>query len=417
MQGYTCDLNGYTASCFSTPNISESDESTEYRDDEQNSRTPYLLTHDVLHTFRLYPAPPKMERSSDYARLAQETHDLKYIFFFLHHHEAYINSRVSSFLNQQTEERGAERFLDMKLACRDTILRIFPRFDSNRGTSFVTFIHPYINDALLRYRMQEENWTLESLDFYKKLRRIYAIYNECKQNTEKAIAQYAEEMHCTADTAREHMILAYQLRGRLYAAGENEEGEIEEADDEIYPDSFDYVRYLWNDMEAPKIEKAFNALSYRDQTLLEQRNAICMRCGRVSPLSTRSSFEALAVMFEGSGASGAERAYRKALDKLIIEMVKQGVLHCVELRQKSVQREGKTITAAVYEYRVDSDGAWGEIQFDLVEKTAWVETFAEKDLCDSWDITDCAIDSLLDCDCGKLPKKTLLPVFPGRYLE
>ena len=98
-------------------------------------------------------------------------------------------------------------------------------------------------------------------------------------------------------------------------------------------------------------------------------------------------------------------------------MVKQGVLHCVELRQKSVQREGKTITAAVYEYRVDNDGAWGEIQFDLVEKTAWVETFAEKDLCDSWDITDCAIDSLLDCDCGKLPKKTLLPVFPGRYLE
>lgn len=222
-------------------------------------------------------------------------------------------------------------------------------------------------------------------------------------------------MHCTADTAREHMILAYQLRGRLYAAGENEEGEIEETDDEIYPDSFDYVRYLWNDMEAPKIEKAFNALSYRDQTLLEQRNAICMRCGRVSPLSTRSSFEALAVMFEGSGASGAERAYRKALDKLIIEMVKQGVLHCVELRQKSVQREGKTITVAVYEYRVDNDGAWGEIQFDLVGKTAWVEEFAEKDIGDSWVITDGAIQKIIECNSSKLPKTLLVPVSLGIY--
>lgn len=404
MQGYTCDLSGYTALGFSTPNLSESGVTTEYRDDEQNSRTPYLLTHDVQHTFRLYPTPPKLERSSDYARLAQENHDLKNIFFFLHHHEAYINSRVSRFLDQQTEERGAERFLDMKLACRDAILRIFTRFDPNRGTSFVTFIHPYINDALLRYRMQEENWTLDSLDFYKKLRRIYVIYNECKQNTEKAIAQYAEEMHCTADTAREHMILAYQLRGRLYAAGENEEGEIEETDDEIYPDSFDYVRYLWNDMEAPKIEKAFNALSYRDQTLLEQRNAICMRCGRVSPLSTRQSFEALAVMFEGSGASGAERAYRKAL-----EMVKQGVLHCVEIRQKSIQRENKTIAAAVYEYRVDNDGYWGEIQFDLVKKTAWVEIFAENDPANTWTVTDAAIDYIREYGCRKQGKVMLLP--------
>lgn len=43
---------------------------------------------------------------------------------------------------------------------------------------------------------------------------------------------------------------------------------------------------------------------------MEERNAICMTCGRVSPISERKSFEELAVMFEGSTASGAERAYR-----------------------------------------------------------------------------------------------------------
>ena len=57
-------------------------------------------------------------------------------------------------------------------------------------------------------------------------------------------------------------------------------------------------------------------LNYREQTLLEKRNAICMTCGRVSPISTRLTFEELAVLFEGSTASGAERAYRKAVEHL-----------------------------------------------------------------------------------------------------
>lgn len=41
-----------------------------------------------------------------------------------------------------------------------------------------------------------------------------------------------------------------------------------------------------------------------------------MTCGRLSPLSTRMSFEDLAVQFEGSTASGAERAYRRAVEHL-----------------------------------------------------------------------------------------------------
>ena len=41
-----------------------------------------------------------------------------------------------------------------------------------------------------------------------------------------------------------------------------------------------------------------------------------MTCGRVGSWKNRPTFEELAVMFEGSTASGAERAYRKAVDKL-----------------------------------------------------------------------------------------------------
>ncbi len=82
----------------------------------------------------------------------------------------------------------------------------------------------------------------------------------------------------------------------------------------------------------------------------------------------------------------------------------------MQLKQKSVQRKGKKITAAVYAYQVDNDGEWGEIQFDLVEKSAWVEVFAENDPCDTWEITDCAINAVLECDEGKLPKRAFIPM-------
>lgn len=58
---------------------------------------------------------------------------------------------------------------------------------------------------------------------------------------------------------------------------------------------------------------------------------------------------------------------------------------------------------------VPNGGEWGEIQFDLVEKSAWVEVFAENDPCDTWRITDRAINAVLECDEGKLPKRAFFP--------
>ena len=130
---------------------------------------------------------------------------------------------------------------------------------------------------------------------------------------------------------------------------------------------------------AKAIQKAFDALDYREQTLLEKRNAICMRCGRVSPMSSRSSFEELATLFEGSGTSGAERAYRKALNKLTTILVEEGILHAVRLKRKNITRKKKEIATAIYLYQVDYDGEWGEIYFDFVNRTTEIRKLAEWD--------------------------------------
>ncbi len=81
-----------------------------------------------------------------------------------------------------------------------------------------------------------------------------------------------------------------------------------------------------------------------------------MTCGRVSPLSIRMSFEELAVQFEGSIASGAERAYRRAVEPLACLLTEAGVIHMVRLKRTSQTRRERKITAAVYLYQVDNDG-------------------------------------------------------------
>ena len=66
-----------------------------------------------------------------------------------------------------------------------------------------------------------------------------------------------------------------------------------------------------------------------------------MTCGRVSPLSTQATFEDLAVDFEGTTASGAERFYRRTLDKLRLKLPESRLVHTVTLKQTECRKRNK----------------------------------------------------------------------------
>ena len=106
-----------------------------------------------------------------------------------------------------------------------------------------------------------------------------------------------------------------------------------------------------------------------------------MTCGRVSPLPTQSTFEDLAVDFEGTTVSGAERFYRQTLDKLRLKLLESGLVHTVALKQTECRKRNKKIAAAVYEYLADNDGEWGELRFDFESSTAEIVQLAD------WDTT------------------------------
>lgn len=333
------------------------------------------------HTLQLEPEPPKVSNLNDYIIQAQQQNNLRYLSFFLHHYEKMLNGRIYNFWRSDSNERyDPERFLDYKMACVVAVIERFLDYDPSIGADFTTYLYPFITDALLSCRMLEESWSVDSLDQYKKIRGIAWKYRTSEEHAQKTISEYAAEKNCKQETAAEYLKAAKGLRSRqsFYVSRQDEDSE-ETGEDVSRDDHWDYAEILWNGIRAEAIQKAFDALDYREQTLLEKRNAICMRCGRVSPLNSRASFEVLATLFEGSGTSGAERAYRKALDKLTVALVKDGALHAVHLKRKDVTRKKKEIATAIYLYQVDFDGEWGEIYFDFVNQVAEIQQLAEWD--------------------------------------
>lgn len=340
-----------------------------------------LSRREAERTLQLEPEPPKESDLNNYIIQAQQQKDLRYLSFFLHHYEKMLNGRIYSFWRSDGNERyDPERFLDYKMTCVVAVIERFSDYDPSTGADFTTYLYPFITDALLSCRMLEESWSVDSLDQYKKIRGIAWKYRTSGENTKKTISEYAAEKNCKQETAAEYLNAAKGIRSRqsFYVSRQDEDSE-ETGEDVSRDDYWDYAEILWNGIKAEAIQKAFDALDYREQTLLEKRNAICMRCGRVSPMSSRSSFEELATLFEGSGTSGAERAYRKALDKLTTILVEEGILHAVRLKRKNITRKKKEIATAIHLYQVDYDGEWGEIYFDFVNRTTEIRKLAEWD--------------------------------------
>lgn len=340
-----------------------------------------LSRREAERTLQLEPEPPKESDLNNYIIQAQQQKDLRYLSFFLHHYEKMLNGRIYSFWRSDGNERyDPERFLDYKMTCVVAVIERFSDYDPSTGADFTTYLYPFITDALLSCRMLEESWSVDSLDQYKKIRGIAWKYRTSGENTKKTISEYAAEKNCKQETAAEYLNAAKGIRSRqsFYVSRQDEDSE-ETGEDVSRDDHWDYAEILWNGIKAEAIQKAFDTLDYREQTLLEKRNAICMHCGRVSPMSSRSSFEELATLFEGSGTSGAERAYRKALDKLTTILVEEGILHAVRLKRKNITRKKKEIATAIYLYQVDYDGEWGEIYFDFVNRTTEIRKLAEWD--------------------------------------
>ena len=368
---------------------------------------------DAEWAFQLSPDPPKVENLIDYIVMAARG-DRNGFLFFLHAYEERLNRRIRSFLFREGYRNlEPDRLFDYKLACVNAMLEVLPSYDPNGGASFLTFAHHDIHNALIEQRMSEEGGSFASLDEYKAVRKAGRLYREARENTREAVKDFAVAVNCSEKTAEAYLAAAVKNRSRadFYPRTERDaDGNIHERDPDVsQDDNWDYAAVLWGWIEAEWVQEAFERLSFREQTLLEKRNAICMTCGRVSDWRRRVGFEDLAVLFEGSGASGAERAYQRALEKMMQHLTKHEVFHVLHLRLISQEKENKKIAAAVYSYGADYDGEWGEIRFDFLKNGTEIIKLADSDFVKSQPFAKRAIKEIQAADKYRLPKKLTVP--------
>ena len=366
LAGWTWDLNGYAGK---VPFYNADD----------------LTMREVQSVFQLDPEPPQMELK-DYICEAVRKRDLSYFSFFLHHFEKRLNGVIYRFLIRNGYDRyDPARFLDYKLE---------------------------ILQMLLFCRMMGEAGSFASLAEYRRVRQIGAIYNGSGKSRAEVVSEFAAQSGYKDDSVSADELLTIAQRNRsivsLYRTEQDEDGE-ESGEDVTRDDSWNYAEILWNGIQAKAVTAAFEQLSYKEQWYLEKRNAICMTCGRVSPLSTQSTFEDLAVDFEGTTASGAERFYRRTLDKLRLKLLESGVIHTVTLKQTERRKKNKKIAAAVYQYQADNDGEWGEIRFDFENDTAEIVRLADWDTVKSNIFANTAIRFVQRLPEARLLKSVVVP--------
>ena len=371
LAGWTWDLNGYAAK---VPFYNADD----------------LTMREVQSVFQLDPEPPQMELK-DYICEAVRKRDLSYFSFFLHHFEKRLNGVIYRFLIRNGYDRyDPARFLDYKLE---------------------------ILQMLLFCRMMGEAGSFASLAEYRRVRQIGAIYNGSGKSRAEVVSEFAAQSGYKDDSVSADELLTIAQRNRsivsLYSTEQDVDGE-ETGEDVTCDDSWNYADILWNEIQAKAVAAAFDQLSYKEQWYLEKRNAICMTCGRVSPLSTQSTFEALAVDFEGTTASGAERFYRRTLDKLRLKLLESGLVHTVTLKQTEYRKKNKKIAAAVYLYQADNDGEWGEIRFNFENGTAEIVRLADWDTVKSNIFAKTAIRYIQSLPEARLLKSVVVPFWKGR---
>ena len=362
------------------------------------------------HIFQLTPTPPGMEDAfpgiengnridkktqreiikrnetvgDTYITQAVLEKNLRYLSYFLHAYEHRLNAKVYFFLRRNgMDTYDPAQFLDMKLAMQEVILKKLLTFDPGKGAKFLTYMYEFIEDALLSFRLRQECWTIDSLDIYKGIRRMAAIYNATGGDATKAMEKFCKETGCQPKTAVEYLERAVGIRARQSEVIIDRDEDDEAIIEDVIPDAMGDLCYETSRQWLTQaVRDSFSKLSWRDRTIIQARNAICWNCGGMMSMKERYSYKDISVqLMNGSSDGGAEKAYNAALARFTAQLAEDHVIRVVDMKLGKVTRRKKKIAVVIYRYQADCDGAWGEIYFDFEKKRIRIKRLAE------WDTT------------------------------
>ena len=181
-----------------------------------------IIPYVAERIFQLEPEPPSVGNLNEYILSALHEKNLLHFSFFLHHYEPQLNKRIKSFLGVDGGDLyDTDRFLDIKLSCREQMLQKLMDYDPAKGAEYATYIFPFIRDAMLRFRMGEEKWSVSSLTNYKMVRSMAWLYH----NTKDAVNEFSKKYNCDLALAEEYLKVVRGIRNQQPFYVTDEDGE------------------------------------------------------------------------------------------------------------------------------------------------------------------------------------------------
>ena len=165
----------------------------EENDAEYNSRFPKRMFASCTAPF-VFPGYDKI------ARLYAETREEKYYEWILYYHEGRMTQRCLLAMRQNHLSDGLD---DLKLAYAAGLYDALKKYDPDYGTPFMSFKKKYIkgrlNEAL---RTLLPDCTLHSVNEYRHMKTVMAIYAEEKEEGGTSEAAFARAMERAAEKTR-----------------------------------------------------------------------------------------------------------------------------------------------------------------------------------------------------------------------
>ena len=293
-----------------------------------------------LEIYRLTPTPPKENDLQKYILNYLAEKDDKYITWFLHYYEKTINDKAFSIV-QDYAMYG--HFIDIKQAYVIGLLKALQEYDPNRGVPFIVYkeyaamreVHEYI-------RTMRTGFTVQSNDEYLRLRKAMRLFREYGGKADDAtIKKIADNISASTEDAAEIIRCGMQNMlfvdyYRQYADEDSEESREEVAHDgSAEPD-----KIFFKLERAEAVMAEFEKLNFRERAMVAAHLGFCMECYAthyydVDDLDedgkpTRKSFPTeafidIAIDHGLASPDTADKTYRRALDKMKLELKRQGI--------------------------------------------------------------------------------------------
>ena len=105
-----------------------------------------IIPYVAERIFQLEPEPPAVGNLNEYILSALQEKNLLHFSFFLHYYEPQLNKRIKSFLGVDGGDLyDTDRFIDIKLSCREQMLQKLMDYDPAKGAEYADLhlpIHP-----------------------------------------------------------------------------------------------------------------------------------------------------------------------------------------------------------------------------------------------------------------------------------